>query len=312
MSTLLTDTDLESRAAWSTITGPADAVAIAFTAALGHSAALTELERPASAVQSLIDVGAAADRPEATAAIQRWTPRLQSSAVGQALTAAARDGIQLIDPSRVLGLTDLGSQAPHLIWLRGDAAALTGPTRSSVAMIGARASTSYGDTVARELSQQLVNSGMTIVSGAAYGIDGASHRATLEAGGTTVAWLAGGVDRPYPAGHRDLIDRIVERDGAVASEMPPGATPTRWRFVARGRLIAAAAAVTIVVEAGYRSGVLTTASTAVTLGRVLGAVPGPVTSPSSTGCHHLIREYGACLVTDASDILSLIDAGATA
>lgn len=311
MSTLLADTDLESRAAWSTITEPVDAIAIAFTAALGHSAALTELEHPKNAIQSLIDVGAAADRPEAAAAVQRWIPRLQTSTVGHALATAARDGIRLIAPSQIPGLLNLGTQAPHLIWLRGDADALTGPIRRSVAMIGARASTSYGDAIARELSEQLVSSGVTIISGAAYGIDGTSHRAALEAGGTTVAWLAGGADRPYPVGNRDLIDRIVERGGAVASEVPPGATPTRGRFLGRNRLIAAASAATIVVEAGYRSGALTTATTAVKLGRALGAVPGPVMSPSSTGCHRLIREYGASLITDASDILTLVDEGAT-
>ena len=147
---------------------------------------------------------------------------------------------------------------------------------------------------------------MTIVSGAAYGIDGASHRAAMEAGGTTVAWLAGGVDRPYPAGHRDLIDRIVEHGGAVASEVPPGATPTRWRFLGRNRLIAAASAATIVVEAGYRSGALTTATTAVMLGRALGAVPGRVDSPASAGCHHLIREHNAQIVTSAEDVYELL------
>lgn len=306
MSTLLTDTDTESRAAWSAITEPADTVAVAFTAALGHSAALTELENPKAAIQSLIEVGAVADHTEASAAIRRWLPRLQSSAVDHALIDAARGGIQLIAPSQIPGLSDLGAQAPHLIWLRGDADALTGPISSSVAMVGARASTSYGDTVAHNLSEHLVNSGVTIISGAAYGIDGASHRGALSAGGVTVAWLAGGTDRPYPAGHRDLIEHIVERGGAVASEMPPGATPTRWRFLGRNRLIAASSAATIVVEAGYRSGALTTATTAATLGRTLGAVPGPVTSASSTGCHHLIREHGASLITEASDILALI------
>ncbi len=128
----------------------------------------------------------------------------------------------------------------------------------------------------------------------------------MEAGGTTVAWLAGGVDRPYPAGHRDLIDRIVEHGGAVASEVPPGATPTRWRFLGRNRLIAAASAATIVVEAGYRSGALTTATTAVMLGRALGAVPGRVDSPASAGCHHLIREHNAQIVTSAEDVYELL------
>lgn len=211
MSTPVTDVDLESRAAWSAITEPADGISAAFAAALGHSAALAELEHPKNAVQSLIDVGAAADQVEATAAVQRWIPRLQSSAVGHALAAAARDGIQLIAPSQIPGLSDLGAQMPHLIWLRGDAAMLMGPIRNNIALVGARASSSYGDAVSRELSEQLVGAGMTIVSGAAYGIDGASHRAVLGAGGTTVAWLAGGVDRPYPAGHRDLISHIVER-----------------------------------------------------------------------------------------------------
>lgn len=310
MSSTLTDTDLESRAVWSTITEPADTIAAAFTASLGHSEALAALENPKSAMEGLLDCGAAASPTEAAAAVQRWLPRLQSSAVDHTLKAATRAGIQMIAPSELPGLMDLGTQAPHLIWLRGDPAALVGEVRRRVALVGARASSSYGETVTRELAEQLVGGGLAIVSGAAYGIDGTAHRAALEVGGSTAAWLAGGVDRPYPAGHRDLIDCIVERGGAIASEVPPGASPSRWRAVGRNRLIAASTAATVVVEAGYRSGSLTTANSAVELGRGLGAVPGPITSPTSSGCHQLIREYGASLVTDVSDILALIDEGA--
>lgn len=310
MNSTLTDTDLESRAVWSTITEPADAVAVAFTASHGHAGALAALENPNSAVEVLLGCGAAADHVEAAAAVQRWLPRLHSSAADHALAAAAREGIQLLAPSQIPGLMDLGTRAPHLIWLRGAPDALTGVVRSRVALIGARASSSYGETVTRELSEHLVGGGLAIVSGAAYGIDGAAHRAALEVGGSTIAWLGGGVDRPYPAGHRDLIDRIVARGGAIASEVPPGASPTRWRFLGRNRLIAASTAATVVIEAGHGSSALSTANSAVMLDRGLGAVPGPITSPTSAGCHRLIREYGASLVTDASDILALVDEGA--
>ena len=128
-----------------------------------------------------------------------------------------------------------------------------------------------------ELSADLAASGIPIVSGAAYGIDGAAHRAALADGGATIALVAGGVDRPYPTGHSSLIDRIATQ-GAVVSELPCGASPTKWRFLARNRLIAAISAATVVVEAGWRSGSLNTAGHAAALGRSIGAVPGPVTS----------------------------------
>jgi len=120
-----------------------------------------------------------------------------------------------------------------------------------------------------------------------------------------VAFLAGRVDRPYPSGHVDLLDRIAT-EGAVISELPCGAAPTKWRFLQRNRLIAATSRATIVLEAGWRSGSLNTAGHAATLGRPLGAVPGPVTSPASAGCHRLIREYDAVCVTTAAEMAELV------
>jgi DNA processing protein len=155
-----------------------------------------------------------------------------------------------------------------------------------------------------EASAGLVDRGYAIVSGAAYGIDGMAHRAALASKGVTAAFLAGGVDRFYPSGHDALLSRIVE-SGAVLSEVPCGTAPTKWRFLQRNRLIAAASRATIVLEAGWRSGSLNTAGHAAALGRPLGAVPGPVTSAASAGCHRLIRDYDAVCVTNADEMAEL-------
>jgi len=155
-----------------------------------------------------------------------------------------------------------------------------------------------------EITAGLVERGHTIVSGAAYGIDGMAHRAALASAGRTVAYLAGGVDRFYPSGHDALLTRIVET-GAVVSELPCGSAPTKWRFLMRNRLIAASTKATLVVEAGWRSGSLNIAGRAVALGRPLGAVPGPVTSAASAGCHRLVRECGAIVVTNADEAAEL-------
>ena len=143
-----------------------------------------------------------------------------------------------------------------------------------------------------------------VVSGAAFGIAAAAHGAALGASGATVAVLAGGVDRPYPSSHSDMIASIAET-GAVIGEIAPGAAPTKSRFLERNRVIAAMSDATIVVEAGWRSGSLNTAGHAAALGRPLGAVPGPVTSAASAGCHRLLREYDATCVTSAADIIEL-------
>jgi DNA processing protein len=146
-----------------------------------------------------------------------------------------------------------------------------------------------------------------VVSGGAYGIDGMAHRSAIASQGTTVAFLAGGVDRFYPLGHESLLTRIADT-GAVVSELACGAAPTKWRFLQRNRLIAAASDATVVLEAGMRSGSLNTAGHAAALGRSLGAVPGPVTSPASAGCHRLLREYDAVCVVDAAQMAELVAA----
>lgn len=179
--------------------------------------------------------------------------------------------------------------------------------RGEVAIVGARAATAYGEHIAVELAAGMVSRDVTVVSGGAYGIDGAAHRAVLRAGGLTIALLAGGADRAYPAGHTGMLADIAST-GAVVSEVPCGTAPTRWRFLQRNRLIAALSDATVVVEAGWRSGSLNTAGHAAALGRPLGAVPGPVTSAASAGCHRLLREYDAECITGVDDLADMIGA----
>lgn len=307
-TSLATSIELEARAAWSVITEPADAIAGRFVAALGHSTALRTLEDSRESIDALVDTHAAPDRETAAAAVQRWLPRMQSRSIEFALQEAARHDIRLIDPSTVPGLSDLDIRIPHLLWVRGDDEALVGtPLSSKVAIIGARAESSYGEAVTWELSTALAQRDITIVSGAAYGVDATAHRAALSSNGRTVAWLANGVDRPYPAGNRDLLERIAANPGStVVSEIPPGSAPTRHRFIARQRLIAASTAATICTEAGWRSGSILTATEAMTLGRGVGSVPGRIDSPASAGTNRLLREGVALTITSADDAAELL------
>ena len=237
----------------------------------------------------------------------RWMPRLSVDAVADTLRRAVKTGADLVtqaDPHWPAQLDDLGPHVPVCLWVRGATVRLT-QLRPSVAIVGARAASSYGEHVAMELSADLAGGGIPVVSGGAYGIDGAAHRAALTVGGPTIALLAGGVDRAYPAGNAGLIDRIATT-GLVVSEVPCGSTPTKWRFLQRNRLIAALADATVVVEAGWRSGSLNTAGHAAALSRQLGAVPGPITSSASAGTHRLLREYGAQCITSPADVRELI------
>lgn len=240
--------------------------------------------------------------------LARWRQRLSLEESRSALERAERIGSILLTPDSEVwpgGLASLEDGEPLALWVRGDPRRLALLDRS-VALVGARASTDYGEHVAMEGAAGLVGRGFAVVSGGAYGIDAAAHRATLASGGLTVAFLAGGVDRLYPAGNSDLLRRVA-REGVLAAELPPGNAPTRWRFLMRNRLIAAAASATVVVEAGRRSGSLNTAGHAAQLGRPLGAVPGSILSPASAGCHRLIREYAATCVTSAEEMAELAD-----
>ena len=174
----------------------------------------------------------------------------------------------------------------------------------AVGIVGTRASTAYGEHVAADLSAGLAEHDVAIVSGGAYGIDGAAHRAALAVDGVTVAVLAGGVDVLYPAGHSALLHRIAA-NGLLVSEYPPGIRPARHRFLTRNRLVAALSGATVVVEAGIRSGAASTAAWARALGRVVCAVPGPITSSASLGCHVLLQA-GAELVTRADEVREII------
>jgi DNA processing protein len=298
-------------AAWTGIAEPGDRMAGMVVQSLGADTALDAIvdRWPAARWRTASEQAGADDASEAEfqQAIDRWQPRLKSATALLALRQAARYGARLLTPETEGwpdGLADLGLHAPIALWVRGTDAALAAlPT--SISLVGARAATGYGEHVTMEASAGLVDRGFAIVSGAAYGIDGMAHRAALASSGVTVAFLAGGVDRFYPAGHDALLTKIVET-GAVISELPCGQPPTRWRFLQRNRLIAAASQATIVLEAGWRSGSLNTAGHAAEIGRPLGAVPGPVTSAASAGCHRLIRDYGAALVTTADEMAELM------
>ena len=194
-------------------------------------------------------------------------------------------------------------RAPLVLWAIGPLR-LDDVAERAAAIVGTRACTAYGEHVAADLSAGLAEHDVAIVSGGAYGIDGVAHRAALSADGMTVAVLAGGVDVLYPAGHSALLHR-VGATGLLVSEYQPGVRPARHRFLTRNRLVAALSGATVVVEAGIRSGAASTAAWARALGRVVCAVPGPVTSAASTGCHVLLRA-GAELVTRADEVREII------
>jgi len=296
-----------ARAALTYLAEPADP-------ALG---ALLEICEPADVVAAikanmLPGIGpGCGDRPASRRALElalgRWRSRLPRLPDDAGLEAACRDGTRLVcpaDPEWPGGLDELGPARPYALWLRGHADLGLACLRS-VSMVGARAATGYGAHVAGEIAADLGERGWVIVSGGAYGIDAAAHRGALATGAATIAVLACGVDYAYPAGHAGLFADITGQ-GLVISEWPPGRHPARLRFLTRNRTIAALTCGTVIVEAGERSGALNTARHAAQLGKPLMAVPGPVTSAQSAGCHRIIREWGATCVTRADDIIEML------
>ncbi len=278
----------EARIAWSRITEPEDARAHELVSARGAEAALA----------AVVDGSA----PGAA----RYRPRVDTLDIEQDLGLVAKLRARVLVPGDDEwpdGLDDL-EVPPHCLWVRGPER-LREACERSAAIVGARSATPYGESTAGEIASGLCERRFTVVSGAAFGIDGAAHRGALAVEGATIAVLAGGVERAYPDAHRGLLEKIVAT-GAVVSEVPPGCAPTRWRFLKRNRLIAAMTRGTVVVEAGLRSGSRSTAREATKLARVVAAVPGPVTSMVSAGCHELIRLGEAQLVTDADEVAELL------
>jgi DNA processing protein len=220
-----------------------------------------------------------------------------------------RDGWTLLTPSHDWwpgeALRRLDTP-PFALWVRGNLGLIADAHHMGVAIVGSRASTEYGNHVAMDFGVGLANRGWTVVSGGAYGVDVAAHRGALAAEGNTICVLPCGVDRPYPAAHKSVLDQIATV-GALISENPPGTPPMRHRFLARNRLIAALSAGTVVVEAAERSGSLNTARHAKAQGRRLMAVPGPVTSVQSAGTNDLIRTGNARLVTSAVEIAETVN-----
>ncbi|MCX2930510.1 DNA-processing protein DprA [Mycobacterium sp. CVI_P3] len=247
---------------------------------------------------------------------ERTAARRDIDAAEADLEMLERRGGRLITPDDnewpVLAFTAFGGAAvrerpqggpPLALWAIGPAR-LDELAERSAAIVGTRAASGYGEHVAADIAAGLVEHDVGVISGGAYGIDGAAHRAALATEGLTAAVLAGGIDILYPAGHSCLLHRI-SGSGLLLTEYPPGVRPARHRFLTRNRLVAALGGATVVIEAGVRSGAANTAAWARALGRVVCAVPGPVTSASSAGCHILLRS-GAELVTRAEEVVELV------
>ena len=227
------------------------------------------------------------------------------------MDAWLRDGIRLVCPGDAewpSQLEALGDAQPCALWVRGGADLRFACLRS-VSIVGTRAATAYGTHVTVELAAALAERGWTVVSGGAFGIDSRAHRGALAAEGVTVAVLPSGLDDPYPRSHHELFLAIAGH-GVLVSEQPPGRTPTKPGFLVRNRLIAALSRGTVIVEAALRSGALNTARHARDQNRPLMAVPGPVTSMASAGCHLAIRDWGAVCVTGVHDVLACLSPGA--
>lgn len=295
------DDEQLARVAWSRLAEPPDEVAGAVVELLGASEAL----RRVVAGRSMLPPGASHLR--LTEAVSRWRVRLRSLDPEHDLRVAEACGARAVVPSDAewpARVGDLQLAAPVCLWVRGDAS-LAGVVDNSVAVVGTRSPSAYGEHMAGDLAAGVADRGVTVVSGAALGIDGVAHRGALAVGAPTVAVLAGGVDRYYPQAHAPLLQRI-QAEGLLVSEQPPGASSMKHRFLARNRLIAALSRATVVVEAPWRSGAIATARRADEISRPVGAVPGQATSATSAGCHRLLREGLATCVTDAGEVMELV------
>jgi DNA processing protein len=301
-------------------TGAAPATAVAEEVLLARAYLSRVAEPPAPALAQLV-----AEVGPVEAAERVRSGRVSEQVAGETgsrrtvyrpaadLAAAAAAGARLITPEHeewpewpftAFAMSGQRELAPPVaLWARGPGL-LAQLCEQAVAVVGARAATGDGVHVAGDMGAGLADRGFTVLSGAAIGIDGAAHRGALAVDGPTVAVLACAVERAYPMAHQVLLERIAA-SGLVVTEYPPGCVPGRHRFLVRNRLIAGMAGGTLVVEAGLRSGAQRTAADATALGRLVMAVPGPVTSGLSAGCHRLVRD-GALLVTRTEEVLEAV------
>lgn len=298
-----TDSERRARMALSFLATPGDPV---LGAALRTTAASEVLALVTGAdADGEVLLGAIAEDVALHRAAQRWRVRLGEIPSTARLAAWQDGGLRVIMPGDAewpTQLDDLGDARPLLLWLRGTAD-LRLTCVNSVSIVGSRAATGYGNHVAIELAAAVAECGTGVVSGGAYGIDASAHRGALAAGAATVAVLGGGLAFGYPRGNHNLFAAIAGQ-GTLVSECPPDTGPTKPGFLVRNRIIAALSRGTVVVEAALRSGALNSAKHARELCRPVMAVPGPVTSDNSAGCHELIRNYGAMCVTCAADVLA--------
>lgn len=281
--------------AWVTLahaTEPGDGAVGALAAGLGPELLLASIESGASGLRHEEGMRARLEGVSAADARERAT------AVGARILTPE-------DPEWPGVLEALGDRRPLALWVVG-AADLRLLTLRAVSVVGARSCSPYGEEVARSWAGSLAARGWTVVSGAAFGIDAAAHRGALRAGGMTIAVTAGGVDVPYPRAHAALLGAIADQ-GLVMSEVPLGQQVRRQRFLSRNRLIAALGRTTVVVEAAERSGTTATARSASHMGRPVLAVPGPVTSPVSAGCHRMVQDGLAVVAADWTDVLAAAD-----
>ena len=235
----------------------------------------------------------------------RQTALLAEKSTEQAdriLGACSRLGLRLLtmqDADYPLRLRSI-FEPPVLVYVKGNLPVID--EEVTLAMVGTRKATPYGVEAAEKIAYGLCKQGAIVISGAAAGIDSASHRGALRAGGKTVAVLGCGVDVVYPAGNEWLY-RDIAASGALVSEYPPGSAAEAWHFPARNRIISGLSLGTIVVEAPEKSGALITAGTALEQGRDVFAVPGPIDAPMSRGCNRLVADGAAALITDSWDVL---------
>lgn len=301
-----------ARIAWSCLIEPGDQSAAIAIQTLGAIHALEMVASQAAATDIVVeypDLLAALNEAFVNGqktladALERWRPRLVIDEIGQLIQRHKQIGGRLttcVSTDWPTGLADLGLSSPLALWCHGNVNLLR--ARESVAIIGSRIATAYGEAVTSDIVSDFATAGVAILSGGAFGIDSAAHRSALALQSETIAVLAGGSDRFYPSGNRTLLEQIRLK-GLIVTEMPPGAMPTKWRFLQRNRLVAALSCATVVVEAGWRSGSINTANHAEQIGRQVFAVPGSITSPASAGCHRLIRDGKATLITSGQDVL---------